>query len=127
MVKELRFLLDKPSGLWLQNGSTLWQFCTLGGVETKIDHLLFISSFDQWIDLQDAIIGFEKKKWEYGYLKKCQRSVSGLILFFHTIYELYLRSRSSLLMLRQVSSSGASRTVVGQVANFKTHSKWHPV
>ena len=61
MVKELRFLLDKPSGLQLQNGSTLWQFCTLGGVETKIDHLLFISSFDQWIDLQDAIIGFEKK------------------------------------------------------------------
>ena len=47
MVKELRFLLDKPSGLWLQNGSTLWQFCTLGGVETKIDHLPFISSFDQ--------------------------------------------------------------------------------
>ena len=89
MVKELRFLLDKPSGLWLQNGSTLSQFCTLGGVETKIDHFLFISSFDQWIDLQDAIIGFEKKKWEYGYLKKCQRSVSGLILFFHTIYELY--------------------------------------
>ena len=62
MVKELRFLLDKPSGLWLQNGSTLWQFCTLGGVETKIDHLLFISSFDQWIDLQDAIIGFEKMR-----------------------------------------------------------------
>ena len=61
MVKELRFLLDKPSGLWLQNGSTLWQFCSLDGVETKIDHLLFISSFDQWIDLQDAIIGFEKK------------------------------------------------------------------
>ena len=62
MVKELRFLLDKPSGLWLQNGSTLWQFCSLDGVETKIDHLLFISSFDQWIDLQDAIIGFEKNE-----------------------------------------------------------------
>ena len=126
MVKELRFLLDKPSGLWLQNGSTLWQFCTLGGVETKIDHLLFISSFDQWIDLQDAIIGFEKNEnmviW-----KNVKDLYLGLFYSSTPFTNYTLRSRSSLLMLRQVSSSGASRTVVGQVANFKTHSKWHPV
>ena len=126
MIKELRFLLDKPSGLWLQNGSTLWQFCTLGGVETKIDHLLFISSFDQWIDLQDAIIGFEKKMRIW-----LSEKMSKICIWAYSILPHHLRIILALVpflcCVRSVSSSGASRTVVGQVANFKTHSKWHPV